>query len=169
MGRKLRTRLDLVFPSLQEHVKKQQYKTLERNGNQTVRLFTEGENILVRNYQGKDKRNRGETMEVLGSRHYIVKVPGGVWKEHIDQLLKDNEQTGGKSELDEAGISIQKTTSPIAEKTPEGSQGQENTSPVTSDGSNTDSCKTETSDTQPARRHYPLQVNQGRPDNKLKS
>ena len=77
MGRKLRTRLDLIFPALQEHVKKQQYKTLERNSNQTVRLFTEGEDVLARNYQGKEKWIRGEITEVLGSRHYIVKVPGG--------------------------------------------------------------------------------------------
>ena len=180
MGRKLRTRLDLMFPSLQEHVKKQQYKTLERNSNQTVRLFTKGENVLARNYHGKEKWIRGEITEVLGSRHYIVKVPGGVWKRHIDQLLKDNAQTGGKSELDEAEISIEKTTSPVAEKTPEVSQGQENTSdttasacgddsPVTSDDSNTDSHETVTSDTQPVGRRYPLRVNRGRPDNKLKS
>ena len=31
---------------------------------------------------------RGVVTEVLGSRHYIVKVAGNLWKRHIDQLLR---------------------------------------------------------------------------------
>ena len=31
---------------------------------------------------------RGVVTEVLGSRHYIVKVVGNLWKRHIDQLLR---------------------------------------------------------------------------------
>jgi transposase InsO family protein len=37
MGRRVRTRLDLVFPSVQEHVKQKQYKVLERSVNLNVR------------------------------------------------------------------------------------------------------------------------------------
>jgi transposase InsO family protein len=37
MGRRLRTRIDLVFPSVQEHVKQKQYKVLERSANLNVR------------------------------------------------------------------------------------------------------------------------------------
>ena len=38
MGRKLRTRHDLVLPSVEEHVKKQQYKVLERKGGPNIRF-----------------------------------------------------------------------------------------------------------------------------------
>ena len=31
---------------------------------------------------------RGVVTEVLGSRHYIVRVAGNLWKRHIDQLLR---------------------------------------------------------------------------------
>ena len=73
----LRTRLDLILPSVEKHVEKQQYKVLERNGNRSVRSFTKGQNVFVRNYRGKEKWIRGEITEVLGLRHYMVKVPGG--------------------------------------------------------------------------------------------
>ena len=114
MGKKLRTCLDLVLSSVEEHVKKQQYKVLERNGNRSIRSFTK----VVRNYQGKEKWIRGEITEVLGLRHYMVKVPGGVWKRHIDQLLKNNTQIAGKSELDDAEILTETSTSSVTEKPP---------------------------------------------------
>ena len=72
MGRRLRSRLDLVFPSVQEHVKKKQYKVLERSANLNVRSFVEGENVLARNYQGKEKWIPGVVTKVVGSRHYMV-------------------------------------------------------------------------------------------------
>ena len=77
MGRRLRTRLDLVLPSVQEHVKQKQYKVLERSANLNVRSFVEGENVLARNYQRKDKWIPGVVTKVLGSRHYI-------WLEYLD-------------------------------------------------------------------------------------
>ena len=173
MGRKLRTRLDLILLSVEEHVEKQQYKVFERNGNRNIRSFyTEGEVVLARNYQGKEKWIRGEVTEVLGSRHYKVKVPGGVWKRYVDQLPKDDTQTARKSELDEAEISIEKSTSPVTEKLPDTSEGlgsssdtvtgaHGNDSPAT-DNYNTDSPEPTTSDGEPFERRYPLRVNRGK-------
>ena len=83
MGRRLRTRLDLVFPSVHEHVKQKQYKVLERSANLNVRSFVEGENVLARNNQGKEKLIPGVVTKVLGSRHYMVRVPGYMWKRHV--------------------------------------------------------------------------------------
>ena len=48
MGRELRARLDLILPSVEENVEKQQYKVLKRNGHRNIRSFTEGENVLAR-------------------------------------------------------------------------------------------------------------------------
>ena len=139
MGRKLRTRLDLILPSVEEHVKKQQYKVLERNGNRSIRSFTKGQNVFVRNYREKEKWIRGEITEVLGLRYYMVKVPGGVWKRHIDQLLKDDTQIAGTSELDDAEISTETSTSSVTEKPPKTSDGSGSTSDIVTGASGDDS------------------------------
>lgn len=50
------TRIDLILPHVQKHVKKQQYKEVlerARDGIRNIRSFTEGENVLAPNYQGK--------------------------------------------------------------------------------------------------------------------
>ena len=128
MGRKLRTRLDLILASLQEHVKQQQYKVLERNDIQNVRSFTIGEKVLACNYQGKDKWVHGVIIEVLGSRHYMVQVFDSVWKRHINQLLKSDAQLEHEGESDEAEISTEKSsTTSAAEKTPETSHELQDT------------------------------------------
>ena len=64
-----------------------QYKVLERSANLNVRSFVEGENVLGHNYQGKEKWIPGV---VTGSRHYMVRVPGHLWKRHVDELVKYN-------------------------------------------------------------------------------
>ena len=174
MGRKLRTRHDLVLPSVEEHVKKQQYKVLERNGNRNIRTFTKGQNVFVRNYQGKEKWIRGEITEVLGLRHYMVKLPGGVWKRRIDQLLKDDTQIAGKSDLDDTEISTETSTSPVTEKLPETSDGSGSTSDIVTVASGDDSpamdnnCNPNvpeptTSDAEAVGRRYPLRMNRGKP------
>ena len=171
MGRKLRTRHDLVLPSVEEHVKKQQYKVRERNGNRNIRSFTKGQNVFVRNYQGKEKWIRGEITEVLGLRHYMVKLPGGVWKRHIDQLMKDDTQIAGKSDLDDTETSTETSTSPITEKLPETSDGSGSTSDIVTVASGDDSpamdnnCNPNvpepaTSDAEAVGRPY---VNRGKP------
>ena len=174
MGRKLRTRLDLILPSVEEHVKKQQYKVLERNGNRSIRSFTKGQNVFVRNYRGKEKWIRGEITEVLGLRHYMVKVPGGVWKRHIDQLLKDDTQIAGTSELDDAEISTETSTSSVTEKPPETSDGSGSTSDIVTGASGDDSLAADdncnpdppeptASDEEAFGRRYPLRMNRGKP------
>ena len=174
MGRKLRTRLDLILPSVEEHVKKQQYKVLERNGNRSIRSFTKGQNVFVRNYRGKEKWIRGEITEVLGLRHYMVKVPGGVWKRHIDQLLKDDTQIAGTSELDDAEISTETSTSSVTEKPPETSDGSGSTSDIVTGASGDDSLAADdncnpdppeptASDAEAFGRRYPLRMNRGKP------
>ena len=174
MGRKLRTRLDLILPSVEEHVKKQQYKVLERNGNRSIRSFTKGQNVFVRNYRGKEKWIRGEITEVLGLRYYMVKVPGGVWKRHIDQLLKDDTQIAGTSELDDAEISTETSTSSVTEKPPETSDGSGSTSDIVTGASGDDSLAADdncnpdppeptASDEEAFGRRYPLRMNRGKP------
>ena len=128
----------------------------------------------MRNYQGKEKWIRGEITEVLGLRHYMVKVPGGVWKRHVDQLLKDDTQIAGKSELDDTEMSSETSTSPVTEKLPETSDGSGSTSDIVTGASGDDSpardnnCNSDVpepaaSDAEAVGRRYPLRMSRGRP------
>ena len=171
----MRTRLDLILPSLQEHVKQKQYKVLERNVSRNVRSFAVGEKVLARNYHGKDKWVQWVITEVLGSRHYMVQVFGSVWKRHIHQLLKTDAQHEQEGESDEAEISIEKSsTTSATEKSPETSHESEKTSDTGlasySNLSATSSQNPTTSDAKPLGRRYPLQANREKnTDNKQNS
>ena len=94
MGRRLRTHLDLLTPSVEKHVEARQYSTmLSRTAHRGLRQFNAGDTVLARNYGRGEKLVRGVITEVLGSRHYIVKVAGNLWKRHVDQLLRRPQDT----------------------------------------------------------------------------
>ena len=99
MGRRLRNRLDLLTPSVEKYVEARQYITmLSRNAHRGFRTFSAGDSVLATNFGRGGKWVSGVVTEVLGSRHYIVKVAGSLWKQHIDQLLRrptDVASTGG--------------------------------------------------------------------------
>ena len=173
MGRKLRTRLDLILPSLQEHLKQKQCKVLERNDSRNVRSFTVGEKVLARYCQGKDKWVQGVIIEVLGSRHYMVQEFGSVRKQHIDQSLKTDLQLEHEDESDEPEISTEKSsTTSVTEKSPETSHESEDTSdtglasdsnlPGTNDMGETSFQNPTTCDAESLERRYPLRANRGK-------
>ena len=108
---------------------------------------------------------------MLGLKHYMVKLPGDVWKRHIDQLLKDDTQIAAKSDLDDTEISSETSTSPVTEKLPEKSDGSGSTSEIVTVASGDDSpamdnnCNPNipeptTSDAEAVGRPY---VNRGKP------
>lgn len=89
MGRRLRTRLDLLIPSVEKHVEARQYSTMvSRTAKRGLRQFNAGDTVLARNYGRGEKWMRGVITEVLGSRHYMIEVSGNLWKRHVDQLLR---------------------------------------------------------------------------------
>ena len=89
MGRRLCNRLDLLTPSVETHVEAVQYSTMvSRTVHGGLRKFNAGDSVLVRNFGKGGKWVRGVATEVLGSRHYIVKVAGNLRKRHIDQMLR---------------------------------------------------------------------------------
>jgi uncharacterized membrane-anchored protein len=113
--------------------------------------------------------------KVLGSRHHMVRVPGYEWKRHVDQLLKDNTQIKPENECDEAEISAEKSTIPVADELPENPDRSENTSDEITDSDShnpsvtNDNCSTipddpRSDDTEPGGRRYPLRANRGRLD-----
>ena len=89
MGRRLRTRLDLLIPSVEKHVEARQYSSMvNRTAKRGLRQFHAGDTVLARNYGRGEKWIPGVVTEVLGSRHYMVEVFGNLWKRHVDQLLR---------------------------------------------------------------------------------
>ena len=89
IGRRLRNRLGLPTPSLETYIEACQYSTLvSRTAHTGLRTFNASDSVLARNFGRGGKWVREVVTEVLGSRHYIVKVAGNLWKRHIDQLLR---------------------------------------------------------------------------------
>ena len=88
MKRKLRTRLDLLKPSVQRHVENKQNSVAERTANRHLRQFQKGDSVMVRNYGKGEKWLPGKISEVLGTRNYMVQTGGQMWKRHVDQVLK---------------------------------------------------------------------------------
>ena len=89
MGRRLRTRLDLLIPSVEKHVEAHQDSSmLNCIAKRGLRQFHAGDTVLARNYGREEKWIPGVVTEVLGSRHYMVEVFRNLWKRHVDQLLR---------------------------------------------------------------------------------
>lgn len=87
MGRKLRTRLDLLKPDLSETVRTSQEKMCSRNRS-TPRSFDNGDPVVVRDYRGGDKWTCGTVQSRTGPVSYKVKVNDRLWRRHTDQLAK---------------------------------------------------------------------------------
>ena len=67
--RKLRTRLDLLKPSVRRHVENKQNSSAERSACRTLRQFQKGDTVMVRNYGTEDKSLPEKISEVLGTRN----------------------------------------------------------------------------------------------------
>ena len=82
LGWNIRTRIDLIKPSFDSST------TIKESS--TLRKFELKDKVLVKNeHRGKDKWIPGVIIKVLGSRCYIIKIPGRrPVKRHIDQLLR---------------------------------------------------------------------------------
>jgi hypothetical protein len=80
LGRRLRTRLDLVKPSSKNYVPKQ---------NMRQHSFDIGQSVLVRDYRANaSKWLPGIIHQKIGSLMYKVKVLNDViWKRHLDQII----------------------------------------------------------------------------------
>jgi hypothetical protein len=87
MGRRLRTRLDLMIPSVDSRVKSSQHAVLKRTESRGCRSFSVGDHVQAKNFGLGGKWKRGVIEKVLGSRHYNVRIGDQICKRHIDQLI----------------------------------------------------------------------------------
>jgi len=100
MGRNLRTRLDLIKPSVHSRVETSQEKIASRTANRGCRKLYCGDPILARNFGSGDKWMRGVVTEILGNKHYHIEVNGQIWKRHIDQLLNRQVPQGSEENVE---------------------------------------------------------------------
>lgn len=100
MRRQLRTRLDLLRPSVKQHVEnKQQEQQKYHDRRARTRVFEVGQQVLVRNFRAGPRWIRGQVAEKNGAVSYRVKVGGETWKRHADQLLAHRgQQEAGPSD-----------------------------------------------------------------------
>ncbi|XP_037501537.2 uncharacterized protein K02A2.6-like [Rhipicephalus sanguineus] len=90
MGRRLRTRLDAMKPTVEGKVMHSQFTQIQqRKSNRNC--FCINDSVLVRNYRGSPKWVRGTVLKKTGPVSYkvIVTTPRGkfIWRRHLDQLL----------------------------------------------------------------------------------
>ena len=91
MKRAIRTRLDIIKPSLREHVTENQAKS--KKNLKKLRQFDIDDNVLVKDF--RLHRNANFTPAVIiaktGPKSYKVKTnEGSIWARHIDQILSSD-------------------------------------------------------------------------------
>ncbi|XP_046362411.2 uncharacterized protein K02A2.6-like [Haliotis rufescens] len=83
MGRRIRTRLDLLRPDLASSVQRKVSPKVD-----AVRHFEVGDPVLVRDYRGRTEQwLQGVVLKALGPVTYKVQVENFEWKRHVDQLI----------------------------------------------------------------------------------
>ena len=86
MGRKLRSRLDLLHPNLQSKVHKKR-ECMKETHDATERQFKEGDTIYLKNFGPDPKRLSGLICRVTGSVSYtVVTTEGQEHRRHVDHL-----------------------------------------------------------------------------------
>ena len=84
----IRTLMDLIRPSCNEHVLRQQAnQQLQHDKRARSRDFEVGETIMIRNYRGTPKWLTGIILKRCAPLTYQVKTDSGlIWRRHVDQL-----------------------------------------------------------------------------------
>ena len=88
LGRRIRTRLDLVKPNLERRVcEKQANQKQQHDQHVRLREFTIGQQVMVRNMGPGPSWVPGEIKQQLSPLTFLVSVADGqTWKRHVDHL-----------------------------------------------------------------------------------
>ena len=87
MGRNLRTKLDILKPTIRKRVEEKQQDQELRSSHKPTRELPVGQAVVARNYRTGDKWVPGIMTAHPGPLSYEVRVgPNTLWRRHIDQL-----------------------------------------------------------------------------------
>ena len=108
MNRRLRSRLDLLHPQIQERVEKQQAKQKsDHDGSTPVRQFSVGDRIFVKNFPSNTpKWLPGIVRKVTGPLSYVVELlDGKTVRRHVDHVRKRDTTNPSEQPMIELPIS----------------------------------------------------------------
>ena len=106
MGRRLRTHLDLLYPTLQETVRNQQRKQHEHvNAHAHARSFQPGDRVMGRNFAAGANWMPGVVLECEGKTMVKIKLDDGrVWRRHVNHVLKSQVLLGADTSSQDRDI-----------------------------------------------------------------
>ncbi|OWF38171.1 Uncharacterized protein K02A2.6 [Mizuhopecten yessoensis] len=84
LGRKLRTRLDVMRPDLSGNIQQKTTPTVSK-----TRYFEVGDIVITRDYRGNPRKptwSKGIVLRKLGPLTYTIQVDNLTWKRHVDQM-----------------------------------------------------------------------------------
>ena len=88
MRKHLRTKLDLVFPSVSKAVAIKQEAMMKQSAHLGARVIQARDNVQYRCYQSSESPWKfGQVSQVSGTRHFIVKDGNLEMRRHLDQLV----------------------------------------------------------------------------------
>ena len=136
LKRNLRTRLDLLHPSVQTQVTEKQtkQKMYHDRGSRDCQ-FEQGQTVLVKNLRGLPKWLPGKVIERTGPLSYRVQVQGQIWRRHTDQLLAtgESEKVTDSVPHESIDIEIPLSVTPTSEISEERTDSSESSEPIVSD------------------------------------
>ena len=98
LKRPLKTRLDLLHPSVERKVlQSQANQKKSHDAHSKDRSFDIGESVWVQNLRGEPKWLRGVILDQTGPISYRVSVNDQIWRRHIDQLRSSVPSNTGSS------------------------------------------------------------------------
>lgn len=99
MARKLRSTFDLLLPDIKAKVQQKQQESHDKNAK--LRVFTTGDDVLVRNYSYGPKWIPAVIVNSSGPVSYTVAVGSGqILKQHVDQIqIRHTENFQGSTRL----------------------------------------------------------------------
>jgi hypothetical protein len=90
LGRRVRSALSLLKPSLQDTVKRKQENDAQRG---RIRAFEIGDSVLVTNFRGEGRWLPGVVVEIKGATNYEVQLDDGrIMHRHLDQMVEYRRQ-----------------------------------------------------------------------------
>ena len=89
MGRRLRTHLDLLFPTIRERVRNNQWTQKENSDKLSrSRHFTPGHIVMGRNFMTGPKWVPGIVVECEGNSNMKMRLDDGrLWRRHVDHVV----------------------------------------------------------------------------------
>ena len=103
LKRHIKTRLDLLKPSISDTVTQTQSKQkFHHDKRSQMRNFEIGQHVLAQNFRGTPKWFPGVIVGKAGNVSYQVKVGNNIWNRHVDQLLRS-----------ENNLELPRSTSPV--------------------------------------------------------